>query len=113
MSDIAVFVLDATTGCPAEGIGVRLEWMERDGGFRTIAEAVTDVSGSVPHFVPDGIPLPEGEYRLVYATGPYFLRRGIEPFHPEVAIHFRRSDARRHVVPLLLSPFGYTTYRGS
>ena len=113
VSDIAVFVLDATTGRPAEGVTVRLERAEPDGGFRTIAEAVTDVSGSVPHFVPDGIPLPAGEYRLVYASGPYFRRRGVEPFHPEVTIHFRRSDDRRHVLPLVVSPFGYTTYRGS
>lgn len=113
MSDIAVFVLDATTGRPAEGIEVRLERAEPEGGFRTIAEGVTDVAGSVPHFVPDGTSLPAGEYRLTYVTGPYFQRRGVAAFHPEVTIHFLRSDAGRQVLPLVLSPFGYTTYRGS
>jgi 5-hydroxyisourate hydrolase len=113
VSSVVVFVLDATSGRPAEGIAVRLESAERGGGWRTIAEAVTDAEGGVRHFVPDGVPLPAGEYRLVYEIGPYFRRRGIVPFHPQVAIHFQRSDDGRQVLPLVISPFGYTTCRGS
>ncbi|MGI9007504.1 MAG: hydroxyisourate hydrolase [Streptosporangiaceae bacterium] len=110
MSSVSTHVLDTRRGEPASGIAVRLE---RAGGGE-LGRAVTDADGRVPDF---GLPvLAAGTYRLVFETGPYLRAGGDggEPFFPEVVITFA-ADGRRpgYHVPLLLSPFSYSTYRGS
>jgi 5-hydroxyisourate hydrolase len=114
MSGITTHVLDTARGVPASGIGVRLEIHLPDRGWVTLAERATDADGRVRDFVPAGSALDAGLYRLTFATGAYQRGHGVQPFHPEVPVVFEvRDGAQHHHVPLLLSPFGYVTYRGS
>jgi len=109
MSAITTHVLDTARGRPAAGVPVRLE---RDG--RALGTGTTDEDGRLRGLLPAGGPLAPGIYRLVFDTGAYFLAQGTEGFYPHVAIDFQvRDGTRHHHVPLLLSPFGYSTYRGS
>ncbi|MCD2442914.1 hydroxyisourate hydrolase [Agromyces sp. SYSU K20354] len=110
-SRITTHVLDATTGRPAAGLTVELLGPSGDEWGR-VAASVTDDDGRISHFGPDEL-LP-GEYRLRFDTGAWFAARGVDTFYPEVVITVRIEDDGRHVhAPLLLSPFAYSTYRGS
>jgi len=108
---VTTHVLDTSSGRPASGIEVRLD--TRDGeGWRELGRERTDADGRARLLGEGHLEL--GIFRLLFATGEYFRRLGIESFHPEVTVAFRVADAAdHHHVPLLLSPFGYTTYRGS
>ena len=108
---ITTHVLDAATGVPAEGVPVELSG--RDGAvWRVLAAGVTDADGRIMRL--GGDELPAGEYRLRFDTGAYFRARNVETFYPEAVVTFLVADDGRHVhVPLLLSPFAYSTYRGS
>ncbi|MGN9909475.1 hydroxyisourate hydrolase [Phytohabitans sp. LJ34] len=99
---LSTHVLDNATGQPARGVPVRLE--RRDGdGWTTVAAGRTDTDGRVRDW-----PVEIGVHRLVFDTA------ANSDFFPEVAVVFQVADADRHYhVPLLLSPYGYTTYRGS
>lgn len=105
-------VLDSTRGEPARGVAVR--WERRDGDeWKTVAETATDDDGRVTGWGDAG-PLEPGTHRLVFDSGGYYATRGVETFYPEVAVVFAVTDGdRHHHVPLLLSPFAYSTYRGS
>jgi 5-hydroxyisourate hydrolase len=110
LSTVSTHVLDTALGQPATGVPVRLERMA-DGGT-LLAEAVTGEDGRVAELGPAG--LAPGAYRIVFGTGAYFARAGQRAFYPEVAITFLVEAADGHYhVPLVLSPFGYATYRGS
>jgi 5-hydroxyisourate hydrolase len=105
---LSTHVLDASLGRPAVGVAVRLE---RDG--TVVGEGVTDGDGRLRDWLPDGEP-GAGVHRLVFATGDYFAARGVAAFYPEVVVAFTVADPAQHYhVPLLLSPFAYSTYRGS
>jgi 5-hydroxyisourate hydrolase len=107
MATLSTHVLDTATGRPAAGVAVVL----RDAAGAVLAEAVTDADGRVR---PLGGQLAPGDYRLAFGTGDYFARHGTSAFHPRVEVDFTVTAAGEHYhVPLLLSPFGYTTYRGS
>ena len=107
MATLSTHVLDTTTGRPAAGVAVRLA----DGSGTTLAEAVTDADGRVR---PLGGELAAGDYALTFATGDYFAAGGGSTFHPRVTVEFSVTATDQHYhVPLLLSPYGYTTYRGS
>jgi 5-hydroxyisourate hydrolase len=113
MSAITTHVLDTAAGRPAAKVAVRLE--RREGhAWHPLAAGTTDGDGRLRTLLPDGDALAVGEYRLVFATGAYYEARGIECFHPEVAIAFdvRRPEEHYHV-PLLVAPHVYTTYRAS
>lgn len=112
MSGITTHVLDTSLGKPAGGIAVSLG--VRDGSaFRELGRANTDADGRVRHFLPD-LPLVTGSYQLVFETAGYFRAGGREAFYERVTLEFYVADAAQHYhVPLLLTPFGYTTYRGS
>lgn len=113
MSGITTHVLDTARGKPASGVAIRLEIRSED-AWRALGNAVTDPDGRARRLVPDGVALITGTYRLTFATGAYFRSLGIEGFYPEASIVFDVRDANEHHhVPLLLSPFGYSTYRGS
>ncbi|MEU7630520.1 hydroxyisourate hydrolase [Nocardia sp. NPDC049220] len=105
MSTLSTHVLDAVSGQPAIGVAVTLyrQAQQLDSG-------VTDADGRVGEL---GRSLARGTYRLVFDTGAYFARRDVETFYPEVAIAFAVTDERHYHVPLLLSPFAFSTYRGS
>lgn len=108
---LSTHVLDAALGRPAAGVRVRLESRENSASaWVIIAEAVTDTDGRVGEFTQDGPPA--GMHRLVFDTAAYFA--GQPSFYPEVIVAFLIVDgADHHHVPLLLSPFAYSTYRGS
>ena len=111
-SSITTHVLDTSLGRPAQGVGVTLE-MEAGDGWRLIGQGSTDPDGRLLDLVATGH-ISEGKYRLRFDTGAYFAGRQIQTFYPMVEIIFQVRDASiHHHVPLLLSPYGYTTYRGS
>lgn len=108
MSSISTHVLDTARGMPAAGIDVVLE-IQAGEVWRQIGRSTTDGDGRVRAFVQPGEELTAGSYRLRFATAIY--QTG---FYPEVVITFAVTDPAQHYhVPLLLSPFGYSTYRGS
>ncbi|MHA6617956.1 hydroxyisourate hydrolase [Pseudonocardia sp. DLS-67] len=103
---LSTHVLDASRGTPAAGVAVRLT--TRDG--RELAATVTDADGRAR----DLGALAAGDYRLTFATGEYFAATGQQGFYPEVVVTFTVTDpGQHHHVPLLLSPYAYSTYRGS
>jgi 5-hydroxyisourate hydrolase len=113
MSPITTHVLDLTSGRPASGIAVLLSVQD---GLRwdDLAVGLTDLDGRVRDLLPEGTVLAVGTYRLQFDTYGYFLGQGVKAFHPLVVVHFVVDDPAAHLhIPLLLSPFGYTTYRGS
>jgi 5-hydroxyisourate hydrolase len=111
MSGISTHVLDTSRGRPAAGIVVTLEAADLN-GWRVIAKSTTDADGRIPKLLPDGVPH-AGEYQLRFATGGYFHGNGETVFYPEVVIQVRLEPNTKYHLPLLLSPFGYSTYRGS
>jgi 5-hydroxyisourate hydrolase len=113
MIRITSHVLDTSTGRPAVGLTVRLEQPGQSAdGPAPVASAPTDADGRVRDWLPAGVPA--GRYRLVFETGPWFRGAGRDTLYPEVIIDFEVQDAVPHYhLPLLLSPFGYSTYRGS
>ena len=111
MSTVTTHVLDTARGQPAAGVAVRLERLS-DAGPEEIGTASTDADGRVKDIGPPR--LPPGIYRLVFATAGYFAGLDRPAFFPEVTVTFAvDGEAPHYHVPLLLSPFGYTTYRGS
>jgi 5-hydroxyisourate hydrolase len=101
---LSTHVLDAGSGRPATGVAVRLAR-----GIEVLSEAVTDADGRAR--LPD---LRAGTYTITFDTGGYFAASGQQGFYPEVAVTFAVTEpGRHHHVPLLLSPFAYSTYRGS
>jgi 5-hydroxyisourate hydrolase len=114
MSGITTHVLDTARGRPAEGVSVILETRVAGGNWHTLGRGITDADGRVRDILPPAHVLNEGSYRLTFDTASYFAAQGTEGFYPEVSITFVVRDAGAHYhVPLLLSPYGYTTYRGS
>ncbi|MGK8485537.1 hydroxyisourate hydrolase [Nocardia asiatica] len=105
MSTLSTHVLDALCGAPAAGVTVTLYRQER-----RLDAGETDADGRVRAL---GDALEPGTYRLVFDTGAYFAAREVETFYPEVAIAFAVTEDRHYHVPLLLSPFAFSTYRGS
>ena len=113
MSPITTHILDVSKGRPAAGVAVQLE-QQTPGGWKPLARAATDDDGRVRDLLPDDAKLDVAVYRLVFDTGGYFERDGLSTFYLSVIIEFSiTAPAEHHHVPLLLSPFGYTTYRGS
>lgn len=110
---LSVHVLDLQTGEPTAGIAVTLE--QRTGrDWRQLAAGTTDNEGRVRELFPAGQPLTKGEYRIVFNTGEHYRRIGKPGFFPRVPVEFNVDDTARHYhIPLLLSPFGYSTYRGN
>jgi 5-hydroxyisourate hydrolase len=112
MSGISTHILDTSKGLPARGVRVMLERRSLDGDWAEVSSGVTDHNGRVAELLGNGEGLQAASYRLTFAVGEHF--QGQECFYPEVAVQFDIRDASAHYhVPLLLSPYGYTTYRGS
>ena len=112
MSPITSHVLDTATGRPAQGLAIRLEVFEAD-RWRVLAERVSDQDGRVTDLLAPGA-LVAGTYRLTFDTGAYLRASGRPVFYPRVEVIFEiTSPTEHHHIPLLLSPFGYSTYRGS
>jgi 5-hydroxyisourate hydrolase len=114
MSTISTHVLDTASGRPAAAVGVALGRVEDDGGETPLGAGVTDADGRLRDLVATSGALRPGTYRLRFDIGEYFSRSGRDAFYPEVVVTFRIAAVGEHYhVPLLLSPYGYSTYRGS
>jgi 5-hydroxyisourate hydrolase len=109
---ITTHVLDTARGKPAAGVPIVLERFDEDHWW-ILGRGSTDDDGRLRNLLPEGAPLVGGRYRLTFDTGAYFRSCGQSGFYPEVAVVFTVAAGERHHVPLLLSPFGYSTYRGS
>ena len=109
---ISTHVLDTAHGRPAAGLAVSLSRRNPGESWSVVGRAVTDVEGRIKEL--SSVPLDGGEYRLEFATGAYFKASGIKAFYPEVSVVFVVAGGETHLhVPLLLSPFGYSTYKGT
>ena len=113
MSPITSHVLDLARGRPAAKLPLRLDVLDAQGGWSTLAERATDEDGRVSDLLPPG-ELPRGTYRISFDTQNYLEATGQPVFYPWVEIIFRIEQPAEHYhIPLLLSPYGYSTYRGS
>ncbi len=111
-SPITTHVLDVSLGRPAKGIAVRLARAE-GASWNELAESETDADGRASRLLPPGS-LEAATYRISFELAPYFAASGRKSFYPSVDIVFVVESVVEHYhVPLLLSPFGYSTYRGS
>lgn len=109
MSTLSTHVLDTALGKPAPGIKVTLECADD-----LVGSGVTDADGRVRDLHKKDAQLNQGSYRLTFYVADYFSKAGRESFFPEVVVNFRiGGGTENYHVPLLLSPFGYSTYRGS
>ena len=114
MSTISTHILDTSRGRPAAGIRISLERLNAGEGWSPLAQADTDDDGRVKEFVLTEPDLGPGTYRLVFAVEKYFKELNQQSFYPEVSVAFLIEPGAGHYhVPLLISPFGYSTYRGS
>jgi 5-hydroxyisourate hydrolase len=110
---ITTHVLDTSIGRPAAGIKVSLEALSAGDGWKQIWWGTTDSDGRIRELLADG-KLAERRYRLVFDTATYFAGRNVEAFYPVVIVVFEiQHPNQHHHIPLLLSPFGYSTYRGT
>ncbi len=107
MATLSTHVLDTSRGRPAAGIAVALESASGD----VLGGGVTDEDGRIGDL--GSGPLPDGVHRLRFDTGSYFAGQGVAGFYPEVVVTFTVAGDEHFHVPLLLNPFGYSTYRGS
>jgi 5-hydroxyisourate hydrolase len=105
VATLSTHVLDTGSGRPATGVAVRLS-----SAAEPLAEATTDADGRVSRLGGDLAP---GDYVLRFATGDWFAAAGRDSFYPEIVVSFTIGDDDHYHVPVLLGPFGYTTYRGS
>ena len=114
MSRITTHVLDLSRGRPAAGVAVTLEVQTDAGDWRAVGRGGTDADGRLKSLTGEGEGLSAGVYRLTFETESYFAAQGVETFYPLAVVVFRVRDAAEHYhVPVLVSPFGYSTYRGS
>jgi 5-hydroxyisourate hydrolase len=114
MKGISTHVLDIALGRPAKDVPVRLERQEASGSWRRLAAARTDQEGRCAQLLPDSEILAPGFYRLTFETASYFGALKADALYPHVEVTFQVRESESHFhIPLLLSPNGYTTYRGS
>lgn len=112
MSQLTTHVLDTSIGRPAKDVAVKL-LQKVNAGWQAIAQGVTNADGRISDLLPPGKKMETGVYKIVFDTGSYFTANKVKGFYPEVEIQFIVSDDTHYHVPLLINPFGYSTYRGS
>ncbi|AQX13747.1 hydroxyisourate hydrolase [Elizabethkingia meningoseptica] len=105
-------VLDITTGQPASGIRVKLEKQRQDKSWESIEVKTTDSNGRISDFLPS-VKDNTGIYKVTFYTEEYFKMQKISTFYPYIEVVFTISDNKHYHVPITLSPYGYSTYRGS
>jgi 5-hydroxyisourate hydrolase len=110
---LSVHVLNIQNGLPSPDVSVTLERHE-DGQWVELSEAVTNEQGRISALYPEGEDVVDGTYRVVFKTGDWFTEQDKTSFFPEIPVVFTMDGALEHYhVPLLLSPYGYSTYRGN
>ena len=112
MSQLTTHILDTTKGKPARGVTIVL-FQEHPEEWREIAIGTTNADGRIPDLLKKEIILEPGIYKMKFETKEYFDKLGIQTFYPFVEITFTITGKEHYHVPLLLNPFGYSTYRGS
>ena len=112
MSQITTHVLDTSKGSPAKGIDITLYQFSND-HWQAIGNGTTDADGRINNLLSDDTLLQHGTYKLTFQLAAYFESQGENIFYPEATVVFRVTDPSHYHVPLLLSPYGYSTYRGS
>jgi 5-hydroxyisourate hydrolase len=111
---ISTHVLDTALGKPAARVPVRLEYRENGGRWLTLGASSTDADGRCVQMLAESQSVAEGQFRLVFDTATYFAAQNVPGLYPVVEITFEARTGESHYhIPLLLSPNGYTTYRGS
>jgi 5-hydroxyisourate hydrolase len=114
MARISTHVLDTSQGHPAKNVPVHLERRDANGSWTLLASATTDQDGRCVRLLPENDELSPGIYRLHFTTATYFNAQNVRGLYPFVEITFEVREDEQHLhIPLLLSPYGYTTYRGS
>ena len=112
MSQITTHVLDTSLGKPAEGLAIALQQLE-NGKWENIASGRTNADGRIANLLLPNESLVPGVYRMEFQTGEYYQALETRTFYPVVHIQFETFDREHYHVPLLLNPYGYSTYRGS
>lgn len=113
MSQLTTHILDTSVGKPASGVKIKLSKSTSIDAWTFLAEGTTNADGRVSDLVKEGKILEPGNYKLQFDTASYFSKQNIKCFYPTVEIIFEITDSSHYHVPLLLNPFGYSTYRGS
>jgi len=111
-SHITTHVLDTTTGIPGKGLQISLNELT-ESGWKPITAGITNNDGRIADLLPPGKNLKAGSYQLLFNTADYYKEQQQKGFYPEVSIQFIVTNHDHYHVPLLLNPYGYTTYRGS
>ena len=114
MNRISTHVLDTSQGKPAKDVPVKLERQNKSGEWMLISSVRTDADGRCAQLLPENETLAPSIYRLTFDTAAYYAALRVGSLHPSVEITFQVREGESHFhLPLLLSPHGYTTYRGS
>jgi 5-hydroxyisourate hydrolase len=114
MRHISTHILDTVQGKPAADVPVRLEKKLMAGDWRLLNSARSDLNGRCAQLLPENEDLSAAVYRLIFDTGSYYASQRVDALYPIVEVTFQARDGESHFhIPLLLSPNGYTTYRGS
>lgn len=112
MSQLTTHILDTSKGKPASGVSVNL-FQQVNKNWNQIASGITNDDGRISELLKKDALLTPGNYKLVFETKIYFDKHDIQSFYPFVEVSFTINDSAHYHVPLLLNPFGYSTYRGS
>jgi 5-hydroxyisourate hydrolase len=112
MSQLTTHILDTTHGKPAAGVQIVL-YQQQGADWKEIVRGITNHDGRITDWLPKEEVLSAGWYKLKFETGDYYKQLMISSFYPFVEVVFSITDASHYHVPLLLNPFGYSTYRGS
>ena len=107
-------ILDISTGKPAPDVNVRLMMQEKSGSWKLVNTQKTDTNGRIGTFLPNEAGVAhDGTYKLIFETTPYFQNQGLKSFYPYVEVNFNIEGEKHYHVPITLSAYGYSTYRGS
>lgn len=112
MSQLTTHILDTTKGKPAQGVHIIL-YGQVDKDWKEMTRGITNVDGRIPNLLNKDVVLELGTYKMRFETKPYFDKQSVKTFYPFVEITFEITSTDHYHIPLLLNPFGYSTYRGS
>jgi len=113
MSTISTHVLDTARGLPARGVRITLQRSSAEHTWEDLATAATNADGRAPELLPAGTVLAAGMYRMRFDVSAYFSEHKTKSFYPYIEVVFELGNEGHYHVPLLLSPWGFSTYRGS